>query len=790
VKSALSLCLIVRDDPTGLRRCLESARPYVEEICIVDTGSRDETPAVAREFADKFEVWEGCNDEAGKIADFGAARRRSFALASHNRVLWLDSDDELIGGEHLAGLVAPLEQDDYLMLAYDYTQDAQGRSVCLHWRERVVDRRSFVWVGQVHEVLAPVGHGIACPACALEDETLRMALAAPIRHTRPIQVEEVRVIHHRQRLNKPSDPERNLRILDRHHARHGDLSVRDLYYRGLELGYQGRLRESIASHKLYVSRSGWDDEKALATLEIARHHAALGEYAEARDWAGQALQVRETWAEPYFLLGQCWYHLAQAAKGVERVRNWERVVFWIRTGLALPPTRTILWVDPTGRMQVHLYLNVALFELGDVRGALESCEAASELGDTGIIRNALLYREKLARAAHEESTAELTRLGHMSVAAAKVARDIVAGQYSVASSSAGDTDVIIYTGPALERWNPDTIERRGPMGGSELMAWQMARGLRARGHSVRLVGDCLGMEGTWDGVQFVDYHAAQGLRCRLLIASRQADALDVIGHDRSWLWVHDITAGDALTPERAQRLERIMVLSRWHEQAMLSHYPWLADGSLTVTRNGIDLGLFARTDVPRKQARAMCTSSPDRYLPALLDLWPEIRQRVPEAEFHCYYGFNNWRNSAEMAGDRSQLATIAALEKRLDSMRELGVVVHGRVNQRELAEAFLSSGAILYPTWFSETSCLSAMQARAAGCHVVTSPIAALTETLAGYKHATLVDSEYMSGDYRAQFVDAAVRALTQPAEADAAAFDIDTLVLQWDEMIRQEGPV
>ena len=74
-------------------------------------------------------------------------------------------------------------------------------------------------------------------------------------------------------------------------------------------------RESIATHKLYVSRSGWDDEKALSALEIGRHYETLGEYAEARDWAGQALQVRETWAEPYFLLGRCWYFLAQAAQG-------------------------------------------------------------------------------------------------------------------------------------------------------------------------------------------------------------------------------------------------------------------------------------------------------------------------------------------------------------------------------------------------------------------------------------------------------------------------------------------
>ena len=110
-----------------------------------------------------------------------------------------------------------------------------------------------------------------------------------------------------------------------------------------------------------------------------------------------------------------------------------------------------------------------------------------------------------------------------------------------------------------------------------------------------------------------------------------------------------------------------------------------------------------------------------------------------------------------------------------------------KISSRELTEAFLSSGAVLFPTWFSETSCISAMQTRAAGCHVVTSKLAALPETLAGYRYATLIDAPHESADYREQFIGAAVRALTQPAEADAEAFDIDSLVLQWDEMIRQE---
>jgi hypothetical protein len=39
---ALSLCMIVRDNARTLRAALESIRPYVDEMIVVDTGSVDE----------------------------------------------------------------------------------------------------------------------------------------------------------------------------------------------------------------------------------------------------------------------------------------------------------------------------------------------------------------------------------------------------------------------------------------------------------------------------------------------------------------------------------------------------------------------------------------------------------------------------------------------------------------------------------------------------------------------------------------------------------------------------
>src|SRR5262249_28793170 len=45
----LSLCMIARDNERTIGAALESVRPYVDEMIVVDTGSTDRTPDIARQ---------------------------------------------------------------------------------------------------------------------------------------------------------------------------------------------------------------------------------------------------------------------------------------------------------------------------------------------------------------------------------------------------------------------------------------------------------------------------------------------------------------------------------------------------------------------------------------------------------------------------------------------------------------------------------------------------------------------------------------------------------------------
>ncbi len=95
----VTAALIVRDSETTLEACLQSVRPHVDEIVIVDTGSTDRSPEIAQKYADKWERYIGCNvhpltgEQQDVIWDFADARNKSFSLVSNPHVYWCDSDD-------------------------------------------------------------------------------------------------------------------------------------------------------------------------------------------------------------------------------------------------------------------------------------------------------------------------------------------------------------------------------------------------------------------------------------------------------------------------------------------------------------------------------------------------------------------------------------------------------------------------------------------------------------------------------------------------------------------------
>jgi hypothetical protein len=112
-KPGLSLCMIVKNEHDHLARCLRSAAPIVDEMVVVDTGSRDDTIAIARRMGARvFGVhWQ---------SDFSAARNHSLAKASRPWILVLDAD-EVISKSDYGAVRQIVDGPRQGLAAYDVT---------------------------------------------------------------------------------------------------------------------------------------------------------------------------------------------------------------------------------------------------------------------------------------------------------------------------------------------------------------------------------------------------------------------------------------------------------------------------------------------------------------------------------------------------------------------------------------------------------------------------------------------------------------------------------------------
>ncbi len=97
----LSVIIIAKNEAYHLRRCLNSVR-FADEIIVLDSGSTDDTMAIAADYTDKVYAtdWQG----------YGIQKQRALAYATQDWVLNLDAD-EVVDEKLAAWLLAAIATD-------------------------------------------------------------------------------------------------------------------------------------------------------------------------------------------------------------------------------------------------------------------------------------------------------------------------------------------------------------------------------------------------------------------------------------------------------------------------------------------------------------------------------------------------------------------------------------------------------------------------------------------------------------------------------------------------------
>ena len=296
------------------------------------------------------------------------------------------------------------------------------------------------------------------------------------------------------------------------------------------------------------------------------------------------------------------------------------------------------------------------------------------------------------------------------------------------------------------------------LGGSETAGLCMARELAALGHEVFVFANC--EPGKYDGVVYnrLEFFSQfRALPHDITIVQRWPELFSHICNSKlQILWCHDM----AMSQSRQSfcgvlwNVDKVFLLSEYHKKQYQACYG-LQEDSVFLTRNGIDLSLFGG-DTKRDYKTIVYAARPERGLDNLLDrILPKLISIDPEYKL-VLAGYENPVEKQQDFALRNYYDYCSHRAKALGDH----VVIAGHLPKADLYRLYQSCGAYVYPTpsrivpQFREISCISAIEAQAAGLPFITSDRGALPETLAGGS-SILVPGDPWTKEYSDLFVDA-----------------------------------
>jgi len=205
-------------------------------------------------------------------------------------------------------------------------------------------------------------------------------------------------------------------------------------------------------------------------------------------------------------------------------------------------------------------------------------------------------------------------------------------------------------------------------------------------------------------------------------------------------------------------------------------------------RNGIDLTRYAGVEsAVGDRTKIIWSSSPDRGLSTLVQMIPILRRIEPGLTVHVYYGLNVLESAAQK-GSADAERIIRDVMAMIEKNREF-LVWHGRVGQDELAAAQIRAQWWIYPTRFTEVSCITALEAQAARMNIVAASTAALTETIHGGGIA--IDGSPDAPPVFMQYVGYVADWLQNPSEAAYTGFaqqqQANVLNQTWERVFEED---
>jgi tetratricopeptide (TPR) repeat protein len=583
----INLAIIVKDDTEAgvLNNCLNTIQAFVDNTYITATGedvTLIEQLCKERKCHYSYFKWED---------DFAKARNFNFEQAKDcDYILWLDSDDLFVGGEHLRKLAeSSLKSNkDGVLLTYWYACLFNGEpslNTLLdveieHPRERLLKPETVSWVGRLHET--PVR---------------KQGSKDNYSYLKYTEESPIAVLHTASINDAYSKMQRNITILEKQLADEGDspdprtllhlvkvyaeLNDKDLWNKGLE--YCDK----------YMEKSGWDEERANCMEYKGQILQQLGRHKE-------AVNAYHKGIEEYPHNPLLYLRLAQAYYTTGNFRNCER---WLNHALQIDLENigsTVVNLKGMKVLTAELMFKLAWNVKKDVSMAVKAADLLYQESPTpenmanynflldvndmnNACKNLESYCNYLIDTDQADQVPKIIFDSPISIQSQPFAIKLL--QKTIKPRQWGDKEICYFAnfgGPHFDKWDGNSIN--DGIGGSETAVIRLSEEWVKKGYKVTVFGDPE-KPIIVNGVTYLPYfYFNKNDKFNIVINWRSTMLVGKIEAKKLLIDLHDIFNGGDYSPEMLKQIDKVMVKSRYHR----SNAPNIPDNKIVICSNGIN----------------------------------------------------------------------------------------------------------------------------------------------------------------------------------------------------------
>jgi hypothetical protein len=585
--------IIVKGDSEfdQLVKSVNSVAPYVDGIFITTSDKESSKVKMYCEH-NKLHYSHRAWDD-----DFSAQRNFNFAQAeafdNYDYILWIDSDDLLIGGKYLREVAegAKTNHIDLVFFTYWYGCAFEGepsaetfREVQLeHMRERLIRPGTNVWKSRLHETPVPVS--------GYEPRYSKYPYDAK---ERPI------VVMHMSKDDELGDKMmRNKKILElqlKEEREGGTADPRTLLYLMkiyAEIGTKELCKKCLDMGREYLTKSGWEQEIGVCHEQMGVAYGKMGDDASAVKSLHLAIAAHPGQVLFYIRLAQAYFNL----------RKFKQCEHWMRVGASLDipndgNDQTNIKAMKTSYAELLLNLNWNVKK--DVKKSLEAAmmlykenptdnnkENLLFIQDANDLNDACERVDKLVEYLHSITYDHyiIPLLDSLPIAITEQPFAIKIRQKYSSPRKWARNEICYFAnfgGAFLEKWDASSLKTG--LGGSETAVIELAKEWSRIGYKVTVFGDPA-QRGTDEfGITWLPYYFFNPRDFfNIFIQWRGWQMAGNIKCRKFFVDLHDIVSPQALNKEQERNIDKIFFKSKAHRDLL----PDLPDSKAMIVGNGV-----------------------------------------------------------------------------------------------------------------------------------------------------------------------------------------------------------